>query len=324
MSFIIVKNDWYPNYSLVYALLNNLFFLFQDGGGCPDFAESAQFRKVLQGQELLGYKAHDGTAVATSQPCEARNLQYIDERSCSNGVSNNVLGITRHGVRTPLGVPYHCSGFGESQRFQKVLQGQEVFRPYRGSLVDPRMRSSGFHQQDGPYTPAVANNWHSQQHGFPFGPPAPVLQSQSSMSPPSVLMFQQANSNVSQFEFGLGHLDKNEGDRHARFVSAEGVGMAGQALSLQPHLFSGEVIDGHVTAEKLHTPPDNRDVAPNSCKIFGISLAEKVRARDGIGCGDANFPSPIQSLKQQVPKSLGNSCATVSAVCFANSCVLLR
>ncbi|KAM0874986.1 hypothetical protein ACQ4PT_037092 [Festuca glaucescens] len=284
-------------------------YMGPNGGGCPDFAESAQFRKVLQGQELLGYKAHDGTAVATSQRCEARNLQYIDERSCSNGVSNNVLGITRHGVRTPLGVPYHCSGFGESQRFQKVLQGQEVFRPYRGSLVDPRMRSSGFHQQDGPYAPAVANNWHAQQHGFPFGSPAPVLQ--SSMSPPSVLMFQQANSNVSRFEFGLGHLDKNESDRHARFVSASGVGRTGQSLSLQPHPFSGEVIDGHVTVEKLHSPPDNRDVAPNSCKIFGISLAEKVRARDGIGCGDANFPSPVQSLKQQVPKSLGNSCATV-------------
>jgi auxin response factor len=194
------------------------------------------------------------------------------------------------------------------------LQGQEVFRPYRGSLVDERMRSSGFHQQDGPYAAAMANKWHVQQHGYAFGPQAPVLQSQSSLSPPSVLMFQQANSNPSRFEFG-GHSHKNGDDRHARFVSAEGVGRAEQVLSLRPHLFS-EVMDGQVTAEKLHAPPDNRDVASNSCKIFGISLAEKVRARDEIGCGDANFPSPIQSLNQQVPKSLGSSCATVSALCW--------
>lgn len=131
-------------------------------------------------------------------------------------------------------------------------------------------------------------------------------------------MFQQANSNASRFEFGLGPLDKNQDDRHARFVSADGVGRAEQSLLLRPHLVSGEVLDGHDTVEKLHTPfhlgedgPDNRGVATNSCKIFGISLAEKVRARDEVGSGDAIYPSSVQSLKQQVPKSLGNSCATV-------------
>uniref|UniRef100_M8C030 Auxin response factor n=1 Tax=Aegilops tauschii TaxID=37682 RepID=M8C030_AEGTA len=283
-------------------------FTVPHGGGRPDFAESAQLRKVLQGQELLGYRTHDGTAVATSQPCEARNLQYIDERGCSNNVSNNVLGgVPSHGVRTPLGIPYHCSGFGESQRFQKVLQGQEVFRPYRGSLVDARMRNGGFQQQDGPYASGLLDKWRAQQqHAFGFGPPAPVLPSQPSLSPPSVLMFQQADPKVSRFEFGHGHLDKNVDDPYARFVSAEGIGRGEQTLSLRPHLGS-EVIDSRVAVE-------NKGVAPtNSCKIFGISLAEKVRARDEMGCDDggANYPSPTQPLKQQVPKSLGNSCATV-------------
>ncbi|KQK04890.1 hypothetical protein BRADI_2g16610v3 [Brachypodium distachyon] len=281
-------------------------YMVPHGGGRPDFVESAQFRKVLQGQELLGYRTHDGTAVATSRPCEARNSQYIDERSCSNDVGNSVLGIPRLGARTPYGnpgFPYHCSGFRESQRFQKVLQGQEVFHPYRGSLVDARIRSSGIHQQDGPYAPGAANKWHSQLHGCAFrGPPAPVLPSQSASSPPSVLMFQQANSKVSRFEFGHGHLDMNEDDRHARFDSTEGVGRSAQTLSLRPHL-AAEVMDGHVAVE-------NKSVGTNSCKIFGISLAEKVRARDEMGCGDANYPSSVQSLKQQVPKSLGSSCAT--------------
>ncbi|KAF6986301.1 hypothetical protein CFC21_004081 [Triticum aestivum] len=283
-------------------------FTVPHGGGRPDFAESAQVRKVLQGQELLGYRTHDGTAVATSQPCEARNLQYIDERGCSNNGSNNVLGgVPSHGVKTPLGIPYHCSGFGESQRFQKVLQGQEVFRPYRGSLVDARMRSGGFHQQDGPYASALLDKWRTQQqHAFGFGSSAPVLPSQPSLSPPSVLMFQQADPKVSRFEFGQGHLDKNMDDPYARFVSAEAIGRGEQTLSLRPHLGS-EVIDTRVAVE-------NKGVAPtNSCKIFGISLAEKVRARDEMGCDDggANYPSSTQPLKQQVPKSLGNSCATV-------------
>ncbi|XP_062180411.1 auxin response factor 15-like isoform X2 [Phragmites australis] len=265
--------------------------LVQHGSGCPDFAESARFHKVLQGQELLGYRTQDSTAVATSQPCEARNMQYIDERSCSNDVSNSIPRVPRLGVsRTPLGnsgFSYHCSGFGESQRFQKVLQGQEVFRPYQGTLVDACMRNGGFHQQDGPRAPSMVDKWHAQIHGCDFrGSPAPVLPSQSSS--PSVLMFQR------------------------------GIQRTEQMLMLQPHHVSGQAVDGHVTVEKLPSivgigkdGPDNREVRTNSCKIFGISLTEKVPARKETDCGDANYPSPFQSLKQQVPKSLGNTCATV-------------
>ncbi|CAL4909552.1 unnamed protein product [Urochloa decumbens] len=296
-------------------------YLLPNGSGRPDFAESTQFHKVLQGQELLGYRTHDNAAVATSQPCEARNMQYIDEHSCSNDASN-IPGVPRLGVRTPLGTPgfsYHCSGFGESQRFQKVLQGQEVFRPYRGSLVDACLRNNNaFHTQDGSHAPSVANKWHTQLHGGSFcGPQAPMLPSQSS-SPPSVLMFQRGNSKISQFEFGHGPLDKNEDDRPALFGHGGGIGGTEQSLMLQPHHVSGEVRNRHVTVEKFHSTvavgkdgPDNREVNTNSCKIFGISLTQKVPASKEKDSGDANYPSPFLSLKQQVPKSLGNSCATV-------------
>ncbi|CAN6327289.1 unnamed protein product [Urochloa humidicola] len=295
-------------------------YLVPNGSGRPDFAESTQFHKVLQGQELLGYRTHDNAAVATSKPCEARNMQYIDERSCSNDVSNNIPGVPRLGVRTPLGSPgfsYHCSGFGESQRFQKVLQGQEVFHPYRGSLVDACFRNNAFHPQDGSHAPSVANKWHTQLHGCSFrGPQAPMLPSQSS-SPPSVLMFQQGNS-ISQFEFGHGPLDKNEDDRPALFGHGGGLGGTEQSLMLQPHRVSGAVRNRHAAVEKFHSTvaigkdgADNREVNTNSCKIFGISLTQKVPASKEKDSGDANYPSPFLSLKQHVPKSLGNSCATV-------------
>ncbi|CAN6332012.1 unnamed protein product [Urochloa humidicola] len=295
-------------------------YLVPNGSGRPDFAESTQFHKVLQGQELLGYRTHDNAAVATSQPCEARNMQYIDERSCSNDASNNIPGVPRLGVRTPLGSPgfsYHCSGFGESQRFQKVLQGQEVFRPYRGSLVDACLRNNAFYPQDGSHAPSVANKWHTQLHGCSFrGPQTPMLPSQSS-SPPSVLMFQQGNSKMSQFEFGHGPLDKNKDDRPALFGHGGGIGGTEQSM-LHPHRVSGEVRNKHVAVEKFHSTvaigkdgADNREVNTNSCKIFGISLTQKVPASKEKDSGDANYPTPFLSLKQQVPKSLGNSCATV-------------
>ncbi|KAG2617540.1 hypothetical protein PVAP13_3NG181796 [Panicum virgatum] len=292
-------------------------YLVPNGSGRPDFAESAQFHKVLQGQELLGYRTRDNAAIATSQSCEARNMQYIDERSCSNDASNNIPGVPRHGVRTPLGNPgfsYHCSGFGESQRFQKVLQGQEVFRPYRGTLADACLRNNAFHQQDGYHAPSVANKWHTQLHGCAFrGPPAPMNPSQSSF-PPSVLMFQQGNSKMAQYEFGHGPLDKNVDARPAMLGQAGGIGGTEQTLLLQPHHVSEEARNRHAPVEKFHSVgkegADNREVNPNSCKVFGISLAEKVPSSKQKECGDANYPSPFLSLKQQVPKSLGNSCAT--------------
>lgn len=304
-----------------FSSLVEILILVDGSGGCPDFAESAQFHKVLQGQELLGYRTHDNAAVATSQPCEARNMQYIDERSCSNDVSNNIRGFPRLGVRTPLGnrgFSYHCSGFGESQRFQKVLQGQEVFRPYRGTLVDACLRNDRFHQQDGSHVSSLVNKWHTQLHGCAFrGPPAPapVLPSQSS-SPPSVLMFQRGNSKMSQFEFGYGPLDKNEDDRAAMFGHAGGIEGTEQPLMLQTRHISGEMRNSHTTVENFHPVvaigkdgPDNGKVNTTSCKIFGISLTEKVPASKGKDSGDASY----LSLKQQVPKSLGNSCATVSS-----------
>nr|ADG43158.1 auxin response factor 24 [Zea mays] len=294
-------------------------YLVPNGSGRPDFAESAQFHKVLQGQELLGYRTHDNAAVATSQPCEATNMQYIDERSCSNDASNIIPGVPRIGVRTPLGSPrfsYRCSGFGESPRFQKVLQGQEVFHPYRGTLVDASLSNSGFHQQDGSHVPTQASKWHAQLHGCAFrGQQAPAVPSQSS-SPPSVLMFQRGDPKMSPFEFGHFHVNKKE-DRRAMFVHAGGIGGTEQTTMLQAHHVSGGTGNRDVTVEKSHpavaAASDNREVSKNSCKIFGISLTDKVPAMKEKGCGDinTNYPSPFLFLKQQVPKSLGNSCATV-------------
>ncbi|KAK3138007.1 hypothetical protein QOZ80_5AG0363250 [Eleusine coracana subsp. coracana] len=180
-------------------------YLIPHGSGCHDFAESAQFHKVLQGQELLGYRTHDSTAVAAAQQCEARNMQYIDERGCSNDL-----------------------------------------------------------------------------------------------------------------EFGNGHLDKNGNSSCAMYGQTEGIGRAERMFTHRPHNVSGEIANGHLTMERLHSAigigkdgPDNQEVRTNSCKIFGISLAENVPARKDKDSGDASYPSPFQSLKQQVPKSLGNSCATV-------------
>ncbi|KQK09126.1 auxin response factor 2 [Brachypodium distachyon] len=282
--------------------------LLPSGSVSSDFAESARFHKVLQGQELLGFKTHEGTVSASSQASEARSFQYTDERSCSINMSN-VAGVPRLGAGTPPGnhgFSYHCSGFGESQRFQKVLQGQEVFRPYRGgTLSDAVIRGSGFCQRDGNHASGATYKWLAPQ-GCDYHGPTPAMPQAS--SPSSVLMFPQISSKIPSFEYVYRSLDKDE---NISLNPTQGMGRTNRTLPLWPHLVSGKVIDECTGSEKLQTPDKGPEHEPNVCKIFGISLTQKVQAGDEVDCGNGNYSSRHLSSKPQMPKSLRNSCATV-------------
>ncbi|XP_020160562.1 auxin response factor 2 isoform X2 [Aegilops tauschii subsp. strangulata] len=295
--------------------------LLPSGSVSSDFAESARFHKVLQGQELLGSKAHDGTvnsASDASQASEARNFQYSDDRNCSINMSN-IPGVPGLGARTPPenhGFSYHCSGFGESQRFQKVLQGQEVFRPYEGGTSsDAVIRGSSFCQPDGNYTSGATYKWLTSQ-GYNYrGPVTPAMPQAS--SPLSVLMFPQTSSKIHGFEYVCRSLDKDDNIRHVTVNTTQDMGRTSHTLPLWPHLVSGKAIASCTRTKRLHSissaehEPNDKDVHTNGCKIFGISLTQKVRVCDEVECSSANCDFQLQPLKPQMSKSLGNSCATV-------------
>ncbi|XP_040379970.1 auxin response factor 2 [Oryza brachyantha] len=294
--------------------------LLPNGSVSSDFAESARFHKVLQGQELLGLKNHGGTVNTASQATEARNFQYTDERSCSINMSNNILGVPRLGVRTPSGNPgfsYHCLGSGESQRFQEVLQGQEVFRPYQGGILsDDCIRGSGFRQPDGNHASGAALKWLAPQGCGQHGITTPVLPQAS--SPSSVLMFPQTSSKMPGLEYIYGCLDRNENSRRFKVGPTQDIGRTDETLRLWPRRMSGKALDGCMGTEKLNSPvsgaeheSNNKCLNTNGCKIFGISLTEKTQAGNEVDCGNASYHSRFQSLNSQMPKSLGSSCATV-------------
>uniref|UniRef100_K3XRQ4 Auxin response factor n=1 Tax=Setaria italica TaxID=4555 RepID=K3XRQ4_SETIT len=291
------------------------------GSVSSDFAGSARFHKVLQGQEFLGFKTHDVTAISASHATEARNLQDSDERSSYINMSNNIFGVPRFGVRSPAGIPrfpYHCSGFGESQRFQKVLQGQEVFRPFRGgALADVHIRTVGMYQPDGTHASSAAYKWPTPQGCDIRHPTKPVLLQAS--SPSSVLMFPQTSSKIPHLEYEYSCLDEDEDGRRDRAVPTQDMGRSNQALSLWPHLVSGEAIDECTVTEKMHSPvsgaeheSNNESTVENGCKIFGISLAEQVRSCDEADSCNANCNSRLQPSQSQM-QSLGTCWATVSA-----------
>uniref|UniRef100_A0A8R7PTQ0 Auxin response factor domain-containing protein n=1 Tax=Triticum urartu TaxID=4572 RepID=A0A8R7PTQ0_TRIUA len=291
------------------------------GSVSSDFAESARFHKVLQGQELLGSKAHDGTvnsASEASQASEARNFQYSDDRNCSINMCN-IPGVPGLGARTPPenhGFSYHCSGFGESQRFQKVLQGQEVFRPYEGgTLSDAVIRGSSFCQPDGNYTSGATYKWLMSQGCDYRGPVTPAMPQAS--SPLSVLMFPQTSSKIHGFEYVCRSLDKDDNIRHVTINATQDMGRTSHTLPLWPRLVSGKAVASCAGTKKLPSigsaehEPNDKDVHTNGCKIFGISLTQKVRVCDEVECSSANCDFQLQPLKPQMSKSRGNSCATV-------------
>ncbi|KAJ1284707.1 hypothetical protein BS78_03G225900 [Paspalum vaginatum] len=291
-----------------------------NGSVSSDFAESARFHKVLQGQEFLGFKTHDGTAISASQATEARNLQYSEEHSSCINMSNSIVGVPRLGVRSPTGIPgfpYHCSGFGESQRFQKVLQGQEVFRPFRGgALADGPIRTAGMYQPKCTDSFGAAYKWPATQ-GCDFQQTAKPVLLQAS-SPSSVLMFPQTSSKIPHLDYKYSCLDKDEDGRNDKAVCTQDMGRCNQALSLWPYLISGEAIEECTRTEKRHSPvsgaeheSNNESTIENGCKIFGISLAEKARSCDEADSSNANSNSQFQPSKPQMPESIGSCWATV-------------
>ncbi|KAJ4980523.1 hypothetical protein NE237_031360 [Protea cynaroides] len=159
-----------------------------DETGYSDFGESLKFQKVLQGQEIFGSSnPYIGTDVQNHHPSQFRRFF-----PGSNGLGMATIGS---GATLPPGnfdVQIRALEFGESIRFHKVLEGQEITSksPYRTAAVDIQAcESGGFGMFDGICISRTGSGW------------SPLIQCHNShvpstqvSSPSSVLMLQKANS----------------------------------------------------------------------------------------------------------------------------------
>jgi len=108
-----------------------------DGIGTSDFGESLRFRKVLQGQEILGVNPPFDGINAQSPRLYDLGRYYLGP-NCSG------IPPTGNNIRMPHAASdFSCNGtgFSESFRFQKVLQGQEILpsQPYGRALSIERL-----------------------------------------------------------------------------------------------------------------------------------------------------------------------------------------
>eukprot|EP00252_Welwitschia_mirabilis_P011766 TRINITY_DN26180_c0_g2_i3.p1 TRINITY_DN26180_c0_g2~~TRINITY_DN26180_c0_g2_i3.p1 ORF type:complete len:598 (-),score=109.41 TRINITY_DN26180_c0_g2_i3:383-2176(-) len=114
-------------------------------GRLSDFGESAGFSKVLQGQEIVSFKAPGKGAVPQHSSVDLKGLDAVPRKfqTASTEVESR-SSYRRSDISRVV-------DFGESMRFQKVLQGQENFSvkpPLPAFGADSKRQAWEFHNSN--------------------------------------------------------------------------------------------------------------------------------------------------------------------------------
>ncbi|KDO77722.1 hypothetical protein CISIN_1g004106mg [Citrus sinensis] len=320
-------------------------FPVPDGIGVTDFGESLRFQKVLQGQEILGFNTlYDGGDCQNLHPSEVRRGILG-----SNGSGIAAIGDGSRNLQVKSDISYKGIGigFGESFRFHKVLQGQEIFpkSPYGRAPTNNEARGIGsLGISDGVLVSGSRNRWSAVVPGYnthtsPSAPPVQVS------SPSSVLMFQLASNPISNYNPPYSLNDQEKEQRvncQSFFHNSEIYGGKHASSSFLDHSFRGgdqEVMDSIGQSNEHISPPlvgqptvrGSQDLVSSckgSCRLFGFSLTEE-RHVANIEDNAAPVASPLnprssflshvgQQFHPKPPvmsKATGSNCTNVSNHC---------
>lgn len=261
--------------------------LSADGNGCPDSRKSASFCKVLQGQEFTRTRAFNNAKAAAPPISEVQIGQYSEEDACSAAANSSKISVSVSGgmFRVPLGdseFPSDCTGFNESTRFQKVLQGQEIF-----SNVPLLGVPSDSHPRDGTYCmfDCAPPTYHglsklSNASCLSVAPAQHSLSPVPVSSPSSVLMFQETkskNSLTKSLSSLKCHDNGGDGLYFAKPNCPETFHRDSNFL-FWPQSTSFPSSDQQHQVVKADAPLSNCKLGleneQNGCKLFGFSLTD--------------------------------------------------
>ncbi|KAK8675481.1 hypothetical protein V6N13_033547 [Hibiscus sabdariffa] len=267
-------------------------FMVPDGIGVSDFRESLS-SQVLQVQEHSGFNTlYD----VSDNP----NMHRSEIKHCIPGSVDSSIAAVGNDGRDPTASPdisFKSVGFGESFRFHKVLQGQEIFatpRWQKGSAADETTENDGFGLPDGGWLLGTRSGWSSTIQGY--NPHSHIRQSVSSTqasSPSSVLMFQQATHTIPNFIpiNNFSRQEKEQGINTQNSVCApETYGgklfpSIGEHTSCGWDLGSSDPL-GHsigsvqfgdtlpLAGQPAFRTSQELDSSKSSCRLFGFSLTE--------------------------------------------------
>lgn len=301
-----------------------------NGMRASDFGESLSFQRVLQGQEILGFTPYDA---------DIHNQHPSETRRCfpgSNGSGIAAIGDVRNPVRGS-DISYKGMGFGESSRFHKVLQGQEMFPSstyVRAPIAKEAPDNGGVGMFDGVQVLNPRNGWSAmmQNNNTHRHPSAPSLQVSS---PSSVLMFQQATNPVSNLSTVNKFRSLEEGrivDRSSSMSETAGGkfmssfhydrgfrrnNQGGMNYSGVEHNQVGITLPPLATQSTFSGSPDAVSACKSNCRLFGFSLTEEkdVASTDiptSVSNPGASFLSNVGGQFRPKPplmsKAVGGNC----------------
>ncbi|KAK8485099.1 hypothetical protein V6N13_062972 [Hibiscus sabdariffa] len=269
-------------------------FMVPDGIGVSNFEESLRSQKVFQVQENSGFN--------TLNDVSDRNMHRSEIRRCIPGSFDSSFAAVGNVSRDALVGPdisFKSVGFGESFRFHKVLQGQEIFATplcRKGSAADETPENNGLRLADSGKLLGTRSGWSSTIQGYkPHSHIWQSVPSTQASSPSSVLMFQQASNPITNLN-PINNISRQEKEsrvnRQSSICAPETYGgklfpsstgeheTRGRDLgSLDPFSHS---IDSVQLGDSLplagqpafRTSQELDSSCKSSCRLFGFSLTE--------------------------------------------------
>lgn len=228
-----------------------------------------------------------------------QNQHPSEPRRGFHGSSGSGIAAGGNGLRKSLADSEITStgiGFGESFRFHKVLQGQEIFPspPYgRASTNNEAHEYGGPGIYDGFQVPSFRNGWSAmmQSNNAHVHPSASSVQVSS---PSSVLMFQQAMNPGPEFNsvYNGHNQEEQRVIKRTPYVSESDGGKQAsssfceRSFSREDHggmnSYNQRSISNHPVISQSTFSGSQDAVSPykGSCRLFGFSLSEEKRVPD--------------------------------------------
>ncbi|KAJ0971616.1 hypothetical protein J5N97_019575 [Dioscorea zingiberensis] len=272
-------------------------FPFPNGSAITDLGESARFPKVLQGQEMICLRTpRYGIDATSSQGSELRGHQFSDIRSGISSGASCMLASRANYVGVPINnsdTSFKCIGFGESMRFHKVLQGQEIYpgNPSQGGAsVEAQMETDVFGLPKGVHPSDEGNRWTSPIHGYG----TLLHQSKPSVqvsSPSSVLMFRQACMQFPNTRSIYGMNDQDEHCNYPGFFNCSELSTGDEPpVPSQSHTGGARIQSPtYFTEADLES---NGNITRSSCRLFGIPLTKGIPRANEMPTPLSASPAP--------------------------------
>uniref|UniRef100_A0A0A9D3G8 Auxin response factor n=1 Tax=Arundo donax TaxID=35708 RepID=A0A0A9D3G8_ARUDO len=287
--------------------------------GCTDSVETGKLPRVLQGQELMGFRTHRVTCaprtaeVAQFQSSDARRL-LTNARSCMLSGPTSRLTVQNSGST------YQSVGFNESIGFSEVLQGQEISRAvpmFQGMMSEACSVKQGYGPHSYMHTSAAINGLSAaaQECSLTLStPPAAQVP-----SPYPGHMFNQTV--VSQ----LGLASKTDGEG-ANGSQRGPFDMSWETPTRPLHEAPVQTTLEQFDTKRVSAPGDaakivsgGRKVRKTSCRLFGFSLTEKILPADDDGVKEGNYETecPNPQMLDLFGYNRSTPSAALPALCAA-------